>query len=562
MNPLACLYPRPRLFRLTGGSAVMPGRAEPIEQEREQPRPAGWFRVELSPRGALHARAADADGRASARAVLDELTAHAGETCSGFVVEDHPAYPVRGVMLDVSRCRVPTMQHFDEIIGVLARLRYNHVQLYVEHTFQYRGHEEVSQPWSPLTPEQIAELDRRCAEHGIELAANQNCFGHLSQWLAHPRYSALAETHGPYDFYGLTRDGPFSLCPIDPGSLELVADWLAQLRGCFTSRWVNIGCDETADVGAGRSAQAVRDRGKADVYAGYVSRVAQRARDLGLRPMFWADIALEHPQALGQLPDDLLALAWGYEPDTDFAGWAATLGAHGRPFWVCPGTSCWRSFTGRTRERRGNLAAAANAPGASGLLVTAWGDLGHRQQWPVTLHALADAAETAWHGDRARPDPAAAAAFVFGAASLGPWLDELGDADAELRAAHPGCDAVLRNASACFDELHPARPGSPRRGDARAWRAVHDRLEDLRRRMPEADPATSAELHWTLDMAAFACQTALARRTASAGPGLAGMLGLLCEGHRALWMRRSRPGGLEQSLAFMRGLAPAAEPVP
>mgnify|MGYP000176149182 CR=1 FL=1 len=148
--------------------------------------------------------------------------------------------------------------------------------------------------------------------------------------------------------------------------------------------------------------------------------------------MFWADIALEHPEALAALPDDLIALAWGYEPDSPFARWCIQLRSVGREVWVCPGTSSWRSITGRTSERRENLLSAAReglAHGASGWLVTDWGDLGHRQQWPVALNALAEAAHRAWSGT-AVYDPRAASLHVFGdrTLALADWLDRLGDA--------------------------------------------------------------------------------------------------------------------------------------
>ena len=122
-------------------------------------------------------------------------------------VFSRPVPPVDGetppaivVMLDVSRDRIPTMEEFGRIVPWLASLKVNHLQLYTEHTFAYAGHEEVWRGWSPLTPAEIREIDALCIGHGIELAANQNCFGHLRTWLELPRYAHLAETHGDWVF--------------------------------------------------------------------------------------------------------------------------------------------------------------------------------------------------------------------------------------------------------------------------------------------------------------------------------------------------------------------------
>src|SRR5690606_2842152 len=80
-----------------------------------------------------------------------------------------------------------------QLVDLLALLRVNHFELYTEHTFAYAGHEEVWRDASPLTPDDVRWLDDLCAARGIELAANQNGFGHMERWLRHARYRELAE---------------------------------------------------------------------------------------------------------------------------------------------------------------------------------------------------------------------------------------------------------------------------------------------------------------------------------------------------------------------------------
>ena len=70
-------------------------------------------------------------------------------------------------MLDVSRNRVPSQQSLRELVSVLAELRINQLQLYTEHTFAYRDHPGVWKDASPLTPEEIRELDHLCREQSI-----------------------------------------------------------------------------------------------------------------------------------------------------------------------------------------------------------------------------------------------------------------------------------------------------------------------------------------------------------------------------------------------------------
>jgi hexosaminidase len=506
-----------------------------------------------------------------ARAILAQLRRQYGDVLPAMEIEDSPAFATRGVMLDISRDRVPMMEHLLHFVDTMSTLGLNHLQLYTEHAFAYAGHEEVWRGRDPMTPAEVRELDTYCRLRGVELAANQNCFGHLASWLRHPRYAPLAETHGDWEFeYAgerFQRSGPFSLCPTDPASLRLVEDLLGQLLPCFSGGLVNIGCDETFDVGAGRSADAVRETGRAAVCVEFTRRVCDIARTHCRRPMFWADIALHSPRSAGRL-GDAIALIWDYEPGYPWAERIASLRAQGLETWVCPGTSCWRSITGRTTERRANLreaAAGGLSAGATGFMVTQWGDTGHHQQWPITLHALAEAADAAWTGGREVCSPAAASLQVLDDPSLrlGGWLDELGDADLRLRqiaGRTAGQPRRLRNATALFVDLHtPLREGGadPRVSGGLAnagpamWREVLAKLESLTAARPlHADVRVSAELRHTLDVATFAARRALLRREA----GGISRDNLLDDAARirgefaGLWPARSRTGGLASSL--------------
>ena len=502
-----------------------------------------------------------AAGERHGLATLAQLIAQYGDAIPPLFISDAPAFAVRGVMLDVSRDRIPTMAELRRLIPTLAGLKVNHLQFYTEHTFAYRGHDAVWRRADPLTADELGELHCLAANHGIALAANQNCFGHLERWFAQPGYADLAEIApgAPWDFAGIaTKRGGFSLCPGDPRSLALVQDLLGQLLPHLPSDLVNIGCDETYDLGQGRSRPAVAERGRAAVYLEFVSKVCAIVRRHGRRPAFWADIALEHPEALAELPSDLLALVWGYEGDSPFAKWLGNL--RGRAAWVCPGTSCWRSITGRTAERRANLLAAATdglAHGARGFLVTAWGDLGHRQQWPITWHGLVEGIHRAWSG-AAPSDHRAVSLHAHGDRELraARWLDDLGDTDRELRlvCGRPGpggASRPLRNATALFTDFH--RPLSePRLGHDQGWRDAWEYLLPLRQVPSGLDHQQQAELEHTWQWAALAIRRALLRGTPLSDDQrqrLRDDLVRLREQHRTLWLARSRPGGLDDSCA-------------
>ena len=54
-------------------------------------------------------------------------------------------------MLDVARDRVPTIETLFALVDRLAGWKLNQLQLYMEHTFAYAGHEEVWRHADPYT---------------------------------------------------------------------------------------------------------------------------------------------------------------------------------------------------------------------------------------------------------------------------------------------------------------------------------------------------------------------------------------------------------------------------
>ncbi len=556
--PEPILLPTPQSIELMGGfytseneKTIVHDRIKPDEVAAEE-----GYTLTISDKVQITARSSI--GIRHGHRTLNQLIRQYGRTLPRLIIEDYPSFLVRGVMLDISRDRMPTLEHLFETIELLASWKINHLQLYTEHTFAYKGHDVVWKDASPITTDEIQQIDEHCTNNGITLAANQNCFGHMTRWLKHKEYAHLAETVDGWYWGDMFRPETFSLCPTDPGSIRLVRDLLNQLLPNFTSGLVNIGCDETFDVGQGRSKQAVEKHGRAEVYFDFVDQVVEIARGNGFKPMLWADIALSRPESLERIPEDMIALAWGYEPDSPFSEWCSRLGSISREVWVCPGTSSWRSITGRTYERHHNIVNAARQgldSGAIGFMVTDWGDLGHRQQFPISLHGLAEAANAAWNVESAPDyDSSVSSLHAFNdyTGKVGRWLDKLGDADLSLRNLSPH----LCNASVIFTDLHEPFQNSPKRGDLNDWEDVADILTELSDSLPSANnKQLSDELKHTLDVAKFAVDRAILRRQSdnlnqSNVDRLGDRMRDIIEEHRRLWLLRSRPGGLDDSCRY------------
>src|SRR5690606_7814804 len=74
---------------------------------------------------------------------LIQLAQQTGRRWPALIMRDRPALLNRGLMLDVTRGKVPTLDTLKDLVRTLARFRYNQLQLYVEHTFTFASHPEI-----------------------------------------------------------------------------------------------------------------------------------------------------------------------------------------------------------------------------------------------------------------------------------------------------------------------------------------------------------------------------------------------------------------------------------
>jgi hexosaminidase len=316
-------------------------------------------------------------------------------------IQDSPDLPVRGLMLDISRNKVPTLQTLIGIVELLGDLKYNHLELYIEgFSFAYPSFQKL---WegnlTPLTGAEIQKVDSACRENYIDLVPNQNSLGHMDAWLATNDYKDLAECPEGYKLMGLISMKS-TLDPYDERSVKLVERMTDDLLPNFTSSTFNVNLDEPFELGKGKSKKISRKKGMENVYLDYVLKMHDIVTARNKKMLMWGDIGLRHRDILSRLPKDITLLDWGYESLYPFEKNCYRLDSAGVSFYVCPGTSSWTSITGRTVNMLDNIEnAAVNGKkfGAKGLLVTDWGDMGHWQYLPVSYAGYATGGTLGWN---------------------------------------------------------------------------------------------------------------------------------------------------------------------
>lgn len=529
--------------------------------------------------GRIHVVAVTAAGIFYAVQTLRQLLAQGRGSLPGLRCRDWPDFPNRGVMLDISRDKVPTLSTLFELVDLLASWKINQFQLYTEHTFAYRRHPIVWAEASPLTGEDILALDAYCRERFVELVPNQNSFGHMRRWLTHAAYKHLAECPDGCDTIWGHFYQPFTLYPGDPASLDLLRDLYDELLPHFSSRQFNVGCDETVDLGRGRSKSLVNQVGEGRVYLDFLLKIYREVKARGFTMQFWGDILMRHPELVAELPRDVIALEWGYEADHPFDAHGAILAASGIPFYVCPGTSSWNSVGGRTANALGNLLSAAvngRQHGAIGYLITDWGDNGHWQPLPVSYLGFAYGSAVAWATDANKTVDVARALdhYAFGdtAGIMGQYLYDLGNIYTKL--SHQTINATLFFLAL---QAEPKKIATYAR-TAEETTALYARLTDVKSqldglvaRLPQATmirpdaELIQRELTWAANLLRHACwriawvmgKSGVESTAASNGRLVdylaADATALLAE-HEVIWHARNRPGGFRESQARLERL--------
>ncbi len=316
-----------------------------------------------------------------------------------FKISDWANFEKRGYMLDISRDKVPTMKSMYLLVDQLSEWRLNELQLYTEHTFAYKNHKVVWENSSPFTALEIRELDAYCLALGIDLVPNQNSFGHLENWLKHDAYLELSECETDCKTKWGKRKRT-SLAPTNPNSLKLVKELYAELLPNFKSPYFNIGGDETLELCLGKSKAECDRIGKGQVYLDFLKKLNTEANKHGKISQFWGDIILNHPELISEIPKNMIPLVWGYDATYPFDKNLPAFKAAGLDFYVCPGTSTWRSEIGKNYNAFVNLKKAAvegKKNNAKGYLITDWGDYGHFQPKSISYASLFLGASYSWN---------------------------------------------------------------------------------------------------------------------------------------------------------------------
>lgn len=343
----------------------------------------------------------DFEGVRNGVQTLRQLIRQNGAVLPVLQIEDAPAYQIRGYYLDATRGRVPALAWLKQWADKLCLYKYNQLQLYIEHTFAFDGMSETWRGSSPLTPADILEFDQYCANLGIELVPSVSTFGHQYVAMRTQELRELGEfpedADRPFSFVERMRHHTLNVA--DDRSFVFSTQLVDSYLQLFRTKRFNICADETFDLGKGQSKQEAQRVGVATLYATYVGKLCEHLSQQGHEPMFWGDIAIEMPEILETLPNNVTLLNWQYDPEATDEKIQLVAKAGAKQI-VCPAVWGWNALLPRIDDAWNNIARIARYGldcGAEGMLVTDWGDFGHVNDPRMAVPGMIFGAQYAWN---------------------------------------------------------------------------------------------------------------------------------------------------------------------
>lgn len=330
---------------------------------------------------------------------LRQIIRQEGAALPALEIEDYPDLPNRGFMHDVTRSRIPTMEQLKKLVDKCSYYKLNQLQIYIEHTYLFKDFSEMWRDDTPLTSEDILELDAYCRKLNVELVPCIASFGHLYKLLRTKKYRHLSEIEENDPFFFMERQMHHTIDITNEESFQVIEKMLREFIPLFSSKQFNICSDETFDLGAGKGKKMAEEIGKSTMYINFIKRLCNLVKEYGLRPMFWSDVLLSRPEDIKELPEDIVCLNWDYaeNPSSTNVKKLADLGA---VQYLCPGIHGWNHLINRQDAAYANvekMCSFATEFKAEGVLNTDWGDYGHVQHGEFYITGLIYGAAFSWN---------------------------------------------------------------------------------------------------------------------------------------------------------------------
>ena len=287
------------------------------------------------------------------------------------------------------RVQIMPMPTLKALAKEISALGFNTLIMEWEATYPYKQHSIISNRYA-YSREEVTEFINYSEGLGLDVIPLQQSLGHAEYILMHERYAYL-------------RADKRNLSQIDPTRLDVARDFFTELYSdmlsTHQSQYVHIGGDETRILDCKRCQEAWGDDGeelgKSKLYVEYMTMISEIVIAQGKTPLLWADMILAHPDAIADMPKNVIYIDWNYGWKFDRFGEnpRTLIKKYGLKFW---GASSIRSSPddyhvtswSKHMKNQAVYVSYARESGFEGMVLTSWstsGEYGYEWFWPEVV---------------------------------------------------------------------------------------------------------------------------------------------------------------------------------
>ena len=317
-----------------------------------------------------------------------------------------------GLMADVSRNAVMTVDAVKRMLRYMALMGYDAMMLYTEDTYELEEYPYFGRMRGRYTAAELRELDDYADSLGIELIPCIQALAHLARAL---QWKAFAEVHDVDDI----------LLAGEEKTYRLVESMIRTCAKCFRSRRINLGMDEAHLLGRGKYQDKHGYRKPADIMLEHLTIVTDMCKQYGFQPMIWSDMFYRMafggryyveegdiaPEIMEKVPEGLVLIYWDYyTTEKKRARFSHMVESHlkfphnktmfASGAWSWSGFAPFMRFSLKSAEIQ---LEACKKYGMRDWLITSWGDNGRECSNFACLSVLLYFAEYGYTG---KPDAA------------------------------------------------------------------------------------------------------------------------------------------------------------
>ena len=285
-----------------------------------------------------------------------------------------------GVMIDVSRNAVMSLDGLKRFLPLLKKCGYNSVMLYTEDTYEVEGEPYFGYMRGGYSVKEMKEIDAYAASLGLELIPCIQTLAHLKGILRWNKYPT---------------EGHDVLLADDERTYELIDRMLATVSKCFSSRRIHIGMDEAHDLGRGEHLDLHGYEPVSEIMKRHLNRVDGIVSKYGLEPMMWSDMFFrpwnngayyagrsEIPdEYVSALPKSVIPVYWDYyhTDKEDYDGMFYNHSQLSDKTWFAGGAWNWLGFAPFNKYTLASMLPAMDScreNNVKNIFITLWGDGG------------------------------------------------------------------------------------------------------------------------------------------------------------------------------------------